>query len=90
MSINDLDVDKTSKVLKLTDDTKVIRKNKSDANRQQLQDDLNKLTEWSEKWQMLFNFGKCKCLLTGHGNKDAQFTMGDTVLNTTVKENDLG
>ena len=31
-----------------------------------------------------------KCLQTGHGNEDAQYTMGDTVLNTTVKENDLG
>ena len=33
---------------------------------------------------MLFNFGNCKCLHTGHGNEDAQYTMG--VLNTTVKE----
>ena len=39
---------------------------------------------------MLFNFGKCKCLHTGHGNEDAQYTMGDTVLNTTLKEKDLG
>ena len=56
----------------------------------QLQDDLNKLTEWSEKWPMLFNFGKSKCLHTGHGNEDAQYTMGGTVLNTTLKEKDLG
>ena len=33
---------------------------------------------------MLFYFGKCKCLHTGHGN--AQYT----VLHATVKENDLG
>ena len=39
---------------------------------------------------MLFNFGKCKCLHTGHGNENAQYTMGGTVLNTTVKEKDLG
>ena len=88
--INDLDDDITSKVLKFADDTKVFRKIKSDAGRQHLQDDLNKLIEWSEKWQMLFNFGKCKCLHTGHGNEDAQYTMGDTVLNTTLKEKDLG
>ena len=37
---------------------------------------------------MLFNFGKYKCLHTGHGNKDAQYTMGGTVLNTILK--DLG
>ena len=68
----------------------MFRKNYSDADRQHLQDDLNKLIEWSEKWQMLFNCGKCKCLHPGHGNEDAQYAMGDTVLNTTVHENDLG
>ena len=26
---------------------------------------------------------------TGHGDEDAQYTMGGTVLNTTVKEKDL-
>ena len=40
--INDLDDDITSKVLKFADDTKVFRKIKSDADRQHLQDDLNK------------------------------------------------
>ena len=43
--INDLDDDITSKVLKFADDTKVFRKIKSDADRQHLQDDLNKLIE---------------------------------------------
>ena len=88
--INDLDDDITSNVLKFADDTTVFRKIKSDADRQHLQDDLNKLIEWSVKWQMLFSFRKCKCLHTGHGNEDAQYAMGDTVLNTTVKEKDLG
>ena len=37
---------------------------------------------------MLFNFGKCKSLHTG--NEDAQYTIGGTVLNTTVKETELG
>ena len=39
---------------------------------------------------MLFNFGKCKCLHTGHGNLNVNYKMGDTVLGTTVKEKDLG
>ena len=39
---------------------------------------------------MLFSFGKCKCLHTGHGNLDVNYKMGDTVLSTTVKEKDLG
>ena len=39
---------------------------------------------------MSFNVGKYKCLHTGHVNEDAQYTMADTVLNTTVKEKELG
>ena len=60
----------------------MFRKIKSDADRQQL---------CFEKWQMLLNFGKCMCLHMGHGNEDAQYTMGGNVLkcNTTVKEKDF-
>ena len=39
---------------------------------------------------MLFNFGKCKCLHTGHGNLDIIYNVGDTVLGNTIKEKDLG
>ena len=46
--------------------------------------------KWSEKWQILLNFEKCKCLRTGHGNLDINYIMGYTVLDTTVKEKDLG
>ena len=38
----------------------------------------------------MFNFGKCKCLHTGHGNLDVNYKMGDTVLGITIKEKDLG
>ena len=64
--INDLDEDITSKVLKFADDTKLFRKIKQNGDYEHLQDDLDKLIKWSEKWHMLFNFGKCKCLHTGH------------------------
>ena len=57
---------------------------------QNLQNDLDKLVKWSKKWQMLFNFGKCKCLHTGHRNLDVNYNMGCNVLGTTVKEKDLG
>ena len=39
---------------------------------------------------MLFNYGKCKCVHTGHGKLDSNYTMGDTFLGTTVKEKDIG
>ena len=62
--INDLDDSITSNVLKFADDTKLFRKVNTDGDKQYLQNDLVRLVKWSEKWQMLFNFGKCKCLHT--------------------------
>ena len=53
----------------------MFRKVNNDGNKQHLQNDLNKLVKWSEKLQMLFNFGKCKCLHTGHGNLDVNYEM---------------
>ena len=88
--INDLEDSITSNVLKFADDTKLFRKVNTDGDKQHLQNDLDRLVKWSEKWQMLFNFGKCKCLHTGHGNLNVNYKMGDTVLGTTVKEKDLG
>ena len=85
-----MDENITSNVLKFADDTKVFRKVNNDGDKHHLQNYLDKLVKWSEKWQMLFNFGiQCKCLHTGHGNLDVNYKMGDTVLGTTVKEKDL-
>ena len=64
----------------------MLRKVNTDGDKQHLQNDLDKLVNS----QMLFNFGKCKCLHIGHANLDVNYKMGDTVLDTTVKENDLG
>ena len=88
--INDLDDSITSNVLKFADDTKLFRKVNTDGDKQHLQNDLDRLVKWSEKWQMLLNFGKCKCLHTGHWNLIVNNKMGDTVLGSTVKEKDLG
>ena len=51
-----------------------------------LQDDIDKLVKWSEKWQMLFNFEKCKCLHTGPGNTGMNYEMRGTILSKPVKE----
>ena len=56
---------------------------------------LEEITKWIddgslEKWQMLFNFGKCKCIHMGHGNMDEEYKMGDAVLGRTTQEKDLG
>ena len=66
--------------------TKVFRKVNNDGDKQHLQNNLDKLVKCSEKWQMLFNFGKCKCQHTGHGNLTVNYIMGDTVLGTTIRQ----
>ena len=88
--INDLDDNITSNVLQFADDTTLFRKVNPDGDKQHLQNDLDILVKWSEKWQKLYNFGKCKCLHTGHGNLDENYKMGYTILGTTVKEKVLG
>ena len=88
--INDLEEGVTGSILKFADDTKLFRKTKEIGDKFFLQDDIDKLVKWSEKWQMLFNFGKCKCLHTGPGNTGMNYEMGGTILTKTVKEKDLG
>ena len=88
--INDLEEGVTGNILKFADDTKLFTKTKEIGDKNNLQDDIDKLVKWSEKWQMLFNFGKCKCLHIGPGNTSMNYEMGGTILSTTVKEKDLG
>ena len=55
--INDLEEGVTGNILKFADDTKLFRKTKEIGDKQNLQEDIDKLVMWSEKLQMLFNFG---------------------------------
>ena len=76
--------------MKFAYDSKLYRKTKAIGDKKKMQDDINKLVKWSEKWQMLFNFGKCKCLHTGPGNTGMNYEMGGTILSKKVKEKYLG
>ena len=57
--IHDLEEGVTGNILKFADNTKLFIKTKEIGDKQKLQDYIDKLVRWSEKWQMLFNFGKC-------------------------------
>ena len=87
--IDDLEEEVTGNILKFADDTKLLRKTKAIGDKQKLQDDIDKLVRWSEKWQMLFNFGKCKCLHTGPGDTGMNYEMGGTILSKPVKHESL-
>ena len=70
---------------KFADDTKVFRHIKvMHSYRGHLQDYLKKLTEWSEKWQMLLIFGSVNV------STYVKYTAGGTVLNSSYcKRNGL-
>ena len=48
--INDLDDNIKSNILKFADNTKVFRKVNTEGDKLHLQNDLDKLVKWSEKW----------------------------------------
>ena len=69
----DIEEGVTGNILTFADDTKLFRKTKKIGDKQKLQDDIDKLVRWSEKWQRLFNVGKCKWLHTWPGNTGIKF-----------------
>ena len=88
--INDIDNEVSCKITKFADDTKVCRKIESDTDADSLNQDLKKLAEWADKWQMQFNVDKCVVMHLGHNNLHHNYMLGDNVLHNTNLERDLG
>ena len=63
--INDLEEGITGKIMEFADATKLFRKTKEIGDKKKLQEDINKLVNWSEKCQMLFNFGNVNVYTQG-------------------------
>ena len=63
--INDLEEGVTGKILKFADDTKLFRKVKEIGDKQNLQDDIDKLVKWSEKWQCYSILGNANVFTQG-------------------------
>ncbi len=88
--INDLDVGLNNTVSKFADDTKIGNAIVTEDDRAKLQEDLNKIAEWSEKWQMPFNVSKCQMLQVGHSNKKYEYDMMGQKIVATPSVKDLG
>lgn len=88
--INDLDDNIQAIISKFADDTKIMFPvtNQEDAN--VLQQDLDRLIEWAEKWMMSFNKDKCKVLHLGSRNLKLTYNLGGDLLSDTDVEKDLG
>ena len=73
------------------DDTKVYGSSKESKS---IQEDIDKLQEWSLKWNLYFNVDKCKVMHIGKNNPETKYTMkkGDSLSDiiTCEEEKDLG
>ena len=67
--ISDLDHGLKCKVSKFADDTKVATSVRKSEGCIKIQNDLDKLLGWTDKWQMNFYSKNCKVLHLGFSNK---------------------
>ena len=73
-------------------DAKIQRKITNEGSTKALQDDLDKIHEWSLKWQMEFNTSKCSVIHMGESQRriTATYKLGEGELRVVDKEKDLG
>ena len=92
--INDLPEAINSDLKIFADDTKTFSEIKTTEDRDALQNDLDLLVEWSEKWLLKFNSKKCKVLHIGKNNPKYKYYIRDgnqiNELEETLCEKDLG
>ena len=72
--INDITNQIQCNIRLFADDSIVYREIRSPADHHILQTDIQKLTDWSNKWQMNFNTSKCQLLTITHKPKPSEFT----------------
>ena len=82
-------------VYKFADDTKYGRTVRSEEDQMCMQNNINNLLNWADRWQMSFNELKCKIMHIGKNNPQYSYYMGGyapggTVLKVVQEEKDLG
>ena len=92
--INDMqeNISEESYMNMFADDAKIHRTVKKEGCCKKLQDDLDKLHDWSEKWQVEFNADKCHVINFGKSDKrpSYEYKLGSKILKESEKERDLG
>ena len=88
--INDMPEIVESMCQLFADDAKIFRNVSSREDCIKLQNDLDKLTEWSARWQLPFNVEKCKSLHKGKKNSRHRYVMDIQELEQVREEKDLG
>jgi hypothetical protein len=77
-------------IQKFADDTKGAKIVTSIEDRDKMQQALDCLCEWADKWGMAFNLAKCKVMHVGANNPGYEYQMRGTTISTTNEERDIG
>ena len=93
--INDLPNTSSNTPIKIfADDTKVYKGIKNEDDIKELQNTIDEMFEWTQKWLLKFNKEKCKILHLGRNNKKTDYYIGTgnqrIPLEETELEKDLG
>ena len=89
--INDMPDNITSPIYLFADDTKMFTNSSSQHNIEQLQQDLDKLLDWSKNWLLKFHPQKCKVLdINNHDREPNEYYLDDVRLEHSPCEKDLG
>ena len=88
--INDMPIGINSLLFMFADDTKLFREIKNEDDNAYLQQDLDKLSDWSEIWKLKFHPGKCSVLHLGKTNRKTPYALNGQVLQASSSEKDLG
>ena len=95
--INDLPECVKFAICKLyADDSKLLANVETDEDRLRLQEDLNRIVDWTNTWLMKLNYSKCKIMHIGKRNPKSTYSMSDSSdgrsyqLSATDTEKDLG
>ena len=90
--INDLPDIVQSPVYLFADDTKIFRLIQNPEDRNTLQSDLTKLTDWTNKWLLRLHPQKCKCMKLGKSSNegDHKYSLLNTDLEEVTEEKDIG
>ncbi len=77
-------------IAKFADDTNIGNSVISHRDRQSLQEDLRKISAWSDRWEMPFSVNKCHILQVGTRNRKYEYEMGGVKLESIHCVKDFG
>ena len=77
-------------VSKFADDSKIGNRATTAEQRDTMQTALDRLGEWSNTWQMVFNESKCTVMHLGKKNIEQTYSLNNVTLSKSVLEKDIG